>query len=198
MKTIKISLTIALIALATAAMGQRIPLKQRLFPHQNHEVTFRHADYRVEQNKLDTFIDRFRSWSGQMGYGYSVADAPRVKTRYYTSRVDVVYDLEPSVENWMTVPFEDNVAETGPAIEAWMTAPFDEGLEDELVSIESWMAVPFESALEEQTETLESWMTVPFENDLSEETLGIESWMTSPFVIEEPMEIESWMADSWN
>ena len=198
MKTIKIFFTIALIALATAAMGQRIPLKQRLFPNKDHEVVFRHADYRVEQNRLDTFIDRFRTWTGQMGYGYSLAHAPRVTATYHVNHVDVVYDLESSVENWMTVPFDCSVAETGPAIESWMGTSFESSLEEELESIENWMAVSFQTALDEQLTTLESWMTVPFENALPEESTGIESWMASPFVVEEPLEIESWMAASWN
>jgi hypothetical protein len=179
MKTIKITLSIALVALTTAAFGQRIPLKQRLFPHQNNEVNYQHADYRLQQNHLDTFMERVRNWTVQLENDYTWAEAPRVTKRYYVDHAEVIYNLVPSIENWMTLPFENETSE-------------------EIVQSESWMSIPFDNCLANEVTTIESWMAAPFETDLYEEPLGLESWMASPFVVEEPLEVESWMATSWD
>lgn len=49
------------------------------------------------------------------------------------------------VENWMTTPFQNIILEEELIVENWMTSPFGLGSELEALALESWMSTPFEA-----------------------------------------------------
>jgi len=53
---------------------------------------------------------------------------------------EIVYEQEMDMENWMSVPFENDVMESDLNLENWMSVPFEVSVEDEVLSLESWMA----------------------------------------------------------
>jgi hypothetical protein len=65
------------------------------------------------------------------------------------------------------------------------------------ISIEPWMTAPFESSVYEEEPMIESWMLSPFESDYFEPDPIIEEWMTTPFVLDDEIEIETWMTEPW-
>jgi hypothetical protein len=220
MKTIRLTISIALVALATAAVGQKSSIKERLFPNRSHEVYFVNADFKVDNDRMISFMDEVLGWTSPLDHIESY-EAPEATRTFHMDQVEVIIETEPAVESWMSNPFENEVYEEfldleswmttsfesnlydhGPALEAWMTTPFEGSLSEEAVTLENWMTTSFEYDLSEQELTLESWMSTPFESELSEEPLYVEDWMTNPFEIEntydeEPIEMESWMVSSW-
>jgi len=64
--------------------------------------------------------------------------------------------------------------------------------------LEPWMTSPFENTFLEEDMPIETWMVAPFENSYAEPELTIERWMTQAFVLDQEMELESWMKHPWN
>ena len=214
MKTKHTILGIILAVMVTAAWGQPSSWKERLFPGKHEQVKVSHADYRVGENRIDSFLDNVHGWlksGGSRGY----YEAPEVSMSFFFENAEVIYERESAVENWMTVPFEEELTEeiialenwmaaplgettleTGPALETWMTVPFEGYVVEELLAVEAWMSSPFNQTLAEEPIGLESWMAVPFEEELAEEPLTLESWMSAPFEITEGCDGGAWMANS--
>ena len=118
--------------------------------------------------------------------------APNISRTIHVRNLEVMYDEDLKVEEWMTSSFENNIEEAI-EIESWMTSSFDVLMEEGLV-VEEWMTSSFEANLEPAV-NVESWMAAPFEVP-QEESIEIESWMTTPFDIAEldaSLQIEPWM-----
>jgi len=180
-KTTKIiGLSIVLFSISASSFGQIKNFREDIINHVK-EIFFNKA----ETN--DLFIPVVYYVEAEL------VMAPSISRTIYTSSLEVVYEAEVAVENWMTASFE-TAFEESVALESWMTAPFEVAFE-EAVAVESWMTTPFESAFEESV-AVESWMTTPFESAF-EESVAVEGWMTTPFepVHEEGLIVENWMAD---
>ncbi len=143
MKTTKLFLSIALVALTATSFSQ-LPLKDRLFSKRNNEVVYYTADYKAETSKIENWMIDICDWASSK-VSRDVYQAPVVSSTYFTEQVEIIYEDELGMENWMTVPFESSVLENELVLESWMAEPFETGLEEEL-SIESWMTAPFEAA----------------------------------------------------
>lgn len=196
MKTIKLTVSIVLIAMASVAVGQKTSFKERLFPNMNHEVVFVNTDYEAESNRMEMFMDNVLNWFSPRGNN-PYFEIPKVSMTYYLDHAEVIFETEPVMENWMTVPFDNQFCEEVLELESWMTSSFTNDLEDSGPALEVWMTTPFETSLEEEMVTIENWMTQPFDNDLSEESLILEEWMLSPFETEDKIQMEDWMVSSW-
>ena len=194
MKTIKISLGIALMVVTSGIWAQEHATKDGRFSRDN-QVQILTADYRSEMSGVEEFIHRVHGWlMPEKDRGYY--EAPEVSMSFFFEHAEVVYDRGSSVEAWMTVPFETALSEEVVALESWMATPFEKDLIEEPLALESWMLDPFEDQLAEEPLALESWMLDPFEDQLTEEPLALESWMTLPFDIIRDCEKDSWMANS--
>ena len=101
------------------------------------------------------------------------------------------------LRGWASKNASWNVYEA-PVVARTIFAEQLEVIYEEELGIESWMATPFKSSLGEEELRLESWMTAPFETNFTEEEPTIESWMIVPFEEDEDIEIEDWMATTWN
>jgi hypothetical protein len=145
MKKIKTYFILALVSLGTLLSGQA-------FQAQYITTGYHHTSGRVERffNRL---ADRSKPMDGKR-YG------------------------EPEVYMSYLVDWNNIVHETAPSVEDWMTSPFDWVPQEEKLVVEPWMEAPFESGFREPKLAVESWMTRPFELDGD---IGIESWMTRPF-----------------
>jgi hypothetical protein len=201
MKTIRLTISIALVALATAAVGQKSSIKERLFPNRSHEAYYVNIDFKFDNDRMISFMDEVLGWTSPMEHidPYMV---PEATMTFRMDQVEVIIETEPVVESWMATSFASNLNDHGPALEAWMTTPFERSLNEEAIILENWMTTSFENDLAEQEIAFASWMSVPFESELSEEPLYVEDWMTTPFEVEyaydeEPIEMESWMVSSW-
>lgn len=177
MKTRNLILSIILVALATTAFGQRPTIKERLFPNQNLQVEFITAGYSMETSRLESLRNDIRIWINNKLSRKDYA-TPVVEATIFLEGADICYEEEQGVESWMVTPFKNNLGEKE-------------------LYVETWMSTPFESNLGEEELYIEAWMTAPFEDTFTEEELILESWMTVPFVVEEQMEVESWMATAW-
>ncbi|HDR68187.1 MAG TPA: hypothetical protein ENN61_03970 [Bacteroidaceae bacterium] len=87
-----------------------------------------------------------------------LAIAPSISRTIYTNSLEVVYEAELAVEDWMMASFE-TAFEESVAVESWMTAPFEVAFE-ESVAVESWMTAPFDIINEEDL-IVENWMAHP-------------------------------------
>jgi hypothetical protein len=67
-------------------------------------------------------------------------------------------------------------------LENWMTIPFDNEIEEETHGLEQWMTESFDNQLTEEPVGVENWMTESFDNRLTEEPVGLEQWMTEPLI----------------
>lgn len=155
MKTTKLIVSIALVALATASFGQRTFSLERLLPAQNLDVPGILAENQTEANRIEIWMhDLHGRASSKMLW--NVYEAPVVSRTIFVEEAEVVYDESLELETWMIVPFEKDLNEVELTLEPWMTSPFETNpLEDDLV-LESWMTTSFEAA--EDIE-LEGWMT---------------------------------------
>lgn len=195
MKTINIICSIALVAMATSVSAQQQSFKERLLPEESERIPVMTADYRSQQGRVETFIDRVQKWlmpAENRGY----YEAPEETMSFFFENAEVIYETESCVEAWMIVPFEGELSEEIVNLEGWMTLPFHHTDLESGPALEAWMTVPFKGSLTEEVMTLEAWMAEPFENDLSEEPLALESWMLDPFedqLSEEPLAVENWM-----
>jgi len=195
MKNFRLTTGIVLIALATAAAGQKSTFKERIFPSINQEVIFVNADYNSRHSGMDMLADHFLNWFSPRDQ-QTYLELPEAVMTFHFTRAEVIYETEPFVESWMSLPFENEVAEEVLEPEPWMSEAFDNELNEYGPPLEVWMSRSFEESLFEEVVLVEGWMGEPFEKELSEEPLLIEEWMLAPFEIEEELETEGWMADS--
>ena len=65
---------------------------------------------------------------------------PVVTESMFLKRVDVVYEEQFGIANWMTVPFENSLAEDEIGLEPWMTTPFESSYCEDEIELENWMA----------------------------------------------------------
>ena len=177
MKTTKIFLSIALVALTVTSFSQ-LSLKDRLFSKRNHEVVYYTADYKAESSKIENWMVDMRDWANSK-ISRSAYQAPIVSSTYIVDQVEIVYEDELGLESWMFAPFECDVCESELFLESWMTAPFESSVVENELVLESWMAEPFEIGFAEEELGIESWMTAPFE---AAEEIEIEEWMTAAFI----------------
>ncbi|MEN8226529.1 MAG: hypothetical protein ABFS38_00135 [Bacteroidota bacterium] len=166
MKTTKLILSIALVALATTSFGQLSSNKERSFNKQNHKVKYLTTDYcSKESSRIESWMHDLRSWSNNRAYRNTYI-APVVTRTIRIEQADVLYEEDLGLENWMTTPFECCVND-------------ESGFAEEELSMEIWMITPFESSNFEEELILESWMTTPF---LGTEAMEVEEWMTTVWI----------------
>ena len=164
MRTIKITLITALIAMGAILYGQA------------EQVEFRNANYVEKSSRFENLVHNYlclTERSERNGYNEQV-----VFMSYTVNPADVVYDEHYGTEPWMTTPFESSVTEADLVLEDWMSSPFESRYADANLAIEEWMISPFESTYAEAELSIEDWMTSPFE---AAEHIEIESWMTEAF-----------------
>lgn len=179
MKTTRLIVSIALVALATTAFGQRSSLKERLFKKQKSEVEYISANYDSRQEgRIEGWMHDLKSWSESRNQG-DASDAPLVCRTILCAQVEVVFDEEIVLERWMGSAFESGLAEEELFLESWMAVPFESGLSEEELCMEAWMAFPFEISAVDEELVLESWMTVPFETG---DEIRMERWMTAAWI----------------
>ena len=123
MKTIKIFLSIAGVALTTICSGQ-------LLSHNNNDVLFYTSYYNSAHSRFEHRLNEYPSRSAS-------GDQFEVPIMFRTFFVPMENDMH--VESWMTAPFETNVYEEVPEIESWMIAPFESCDYEEEIEIEAWM-----------------------------------------------------------
>ena len=129
MKTTKLIFSITLVALAAISFGQLLD--------QDDEVIFYTSNYNEDMGRMDHWIHNIP------GRAYLLAssdefDSPVVSRAYFVRDVEVSYNEEYFIEDWMTTPFETALYEQDLWIESWMVEPFDVP-GDEVIQIESWM-----------------------------------------------------------
>ncbi len=134
MKTTKLILSIALVALATAAMGQRTLLMEQSQPNQNDQVAYFTANA-SEHSNID--IWRYDTEGGtSKKVSWIVYEAPVVTRTIFVQQAEILYEEDISTEKWMTAPFESSVAEEELHLESWMTSPFKAF---QVIKVEEWM-----------------------------------------------------------
>ena len=117
MKTTKLFLSIALVALTVISFGKT-------------SVTD-NIDF---ENEL-----MMESW---MTSPFESSEADVVVETWMTISFDSNED-DLVLENWMTLPFQSDGNDL--MVENWMTSPFGLGTELEALALESWMSTPFEA-----------------------------------------------------
>ena len=143
MKATRIILGFALIALSTAASGQRTYLLERQFPNRDNHMAILSSDQRMESNPVDLWIYDNNGWARKK-ISYKVYEAPLPSMTIYFDQYEILYEEDLQTEHWMTQPFETLLAEPALTIESWMVKPFDEIVIEEELTLESWMGEPFE------------------------------------------------------
>jgi len=141
MKTTKIFLSIALVALTATSFSQ-LSFKDRLFSKRNHEVVCYTADYKTESSKIENWMVDMSDWANSK-ISRSAYQAPVVFSTYIVDQVEIVYEDELGLESWMTAPFESSVVENELVLESWMAEPFEIGFAEEEIEIEEWMTAVF-------------------------------------------------------
>ena len=135
-KTKTLILSIALVALATTSFAQLSSIKDRLFNKQSEKVVYITADYKTnETSRIESWMHDLRSWSTNRNSRDAYV-APVVAQTFIIENADVVYEEDLGMENWMTTPFDSNVAEEEISLESWMTAPF---AVKQVIKVEEWM-----------------------------------------------------------
>jgi hypothetical protein len=155
MKTTKIILSSALIALAVAVL-----------PEATGQIDIYSAAFSSAAN-LTGFACEARSGSG---------------ASYYES-AETIFEDEAGIENWMATPFENAAVEEYLRLEQWMAAPFEDAGAEEGLLLQEWMSVPFETTVAEDEIALETWMCAPFETTVAEDEIALEAWMCTPFEV---------------
>jgi len=75
-------------------------------------------------------LDRFKHNSNKE------TDLPVISQSYYYGYAVVSYKNEPTMENWMSAPFDELLFERDLPVEAWMYKPFET---EEALEVEAWM-----------------------------------------------------------
>lgn len=199
MKTKYIIFSIVLVALTTTSFAQLSSIKERLVNRKHHHVEIRHADYSTGNGSVERWMHGIQDWANER-FTRDIYEGPVITRTICSDQVEIIYDQELNLENWMETPFESIFTEEALLMENWMAAPFENSLAEQTLSLEGWMAAPFDKGLPEEILTLESWMSVPFENNLVDEVMTLEEWMKAPFesgLAEELLQLESWMTSAW-
>lgn len=131
MKILQISLSIAILALATCTYGQQYTMMDGTHPEQSSYML---AAY---QEAAPRYL---------MQQAYSPAT---VTASSHSKSVDLIYEMEMGVElesielePWMIAPFNlDEEPEL--ALETWMCTPFEMAANPEELAVEEWMSTPF-------------------------------------------------------
>ena len=144
MKTTRIIISIAIIALASTTSAQWNQLKDRLLNDRYDQTAIAYTEIR------DDVMIRERTVYG-----------PANSHASHASSVDMIYEKELDMESWMTEAFDTGLEEEL-QLENWMTESFLPA--EESLELESWMTRPFDQALGEEELQLESWMSTPFSN----------------------------------
>jgi hypothetical protein len=181
MKQLKLTITIGLVALATAALAQKTTFKERIFPGTTQEVVYVNTDYGSGKSGMEMLANHVRNWFSPRGYQIYY-DMPEAAMTFYFKHAEVICEVEPFVESWMHLPFEYKVSEEMVELEPWMSEAFGNELNEYGPALEVWMTRPFDRLLSEEVIPVETWMAEPFENDLSEETMIIEDWMAGSWI----------------
>lgn len=137
MKTIKITLITAMMALGAIIFGQV------------QKVQYISADYSEKSSRFENLVRNVLSRT------------EKPEREAYREPVVEQYDAEA----WMALPFECSVAESDLVLEDWMSSPFESRYADVDLAIESWMTRPFESTFADAELIIEDWMTRPFGAD---------------------------------
>ena len=134
MKTTKIIFSIALVALATVAMGQRTLHLERINPDQDAQIAYLTA-HSTNQNEVDI-------WSHE-AYGkpdkkvsWRVFEAPAESKTLFVKQAEIFYEEDIRTEMWMTAPFENSTEQEEQNLEGWMTKPFKIA---QAIRVEEWM-----------------------------------------------------------
>ncbi|MEN8226528.1 MAG: hypothetical protein ABFS38_00130 [Bacteroidota bacterium] len=135
MKTTKLVLSITLVALATAAIGQRTFVLERLFPDRDHQEVILTSENQTECSRVEFWIHNLQGKSSKK-VTWDVYETPTVTQTFFVEQVEVIYEEEVGLESWMSSPFESSFAEEDIILESWMTIPFNE---PEVMEIEEWM-----------------------------------------------------------
>jgi hypothetical protein len=162
MKTTKIILSSALIALAIAVL-----------PEATGQIDVYAAAYSPAAYSPAAPLNGF-TYEAFSGSGIS-----------HDERAEAIMEDGVEIEEWMAIPFEDAAVEEELFLEEWMTVPFENSVSEERLLLEGWMCTPFEKSVSEERLLLEAWMCTPFENSVAEERLLLEGWMCTPFELKE-------------
>jgi len=119
MKTTKLFLSIALVALTVISFGKTNLTDNADF--ENEMVMESWMTSPFESSEADLVVE---TWMTQP---------------FQSDENDLI------VENWMTTPFQNICLEEELIVENWMTSSFGLGTELEALALESWMSAPFEA-----------------------------------------------------
>jgi len=145
MKKTRIIVSIILVGLATTSFAQLSNLKDKL----SHNKTNIHPI--VYTSETAGFRDWTSDLKGRLGQGHvKISESPSVTKTFSFSQVEVIYENESGLEDWMSVPFEFTRDEEDLSLEPWMTKPFHSIAEIDELKLESWMATPFECGASEE------------------------------------------------
>lgn len=119
MKTTKILISSALLALATTTFGQLGAIKERLRAEKAEPVQYHQVGFTIHSNHGQKFTG-LESW---MAVPFEIE----------------VDEEELYVESWMTEPFETEVAEEELSLESWMFTPFYYDMADDELQQKDWI-----------------------------------------------------------
>jgi hypothetical protein len=145
MKNARIIISIALVALATTSFAQPSNLKDKLFHNKTdiHPVVYTSETAGLRDWKSDL--------QDRLDHGHlRISGSPSVDRTFFFSQVEVIYENESGLEDWMSKPFESTTYQEDLSIEPWMAKPFYSLTERDDLKLESWMAVPFECGTPEE------------------------------------------------
>ena len=128
-----VTLSIMLIAISSVSFSQIRNIKDFLV--NNVKEKFFQAD-EINSNFKTVSYSEAAEWN----------ESPAISRTILVNSVDISYEENIEVEEWMRNTFENNV-ENSVEIESWMTAPFDALIEDD-IKVENWMNDPFTLCLE--------------------------------------------------
>lgn len=146
MKTRKIILSIAGLALSTLCFGQALS-------QNSSDILLYSARYNASGDRYEHRVHSFteRTTSSDQ------TDAPVLSRTYY---LPVESDM--LLEPWMTSPFENSVSEAELEVESWMMKPFENSVANSKLFIEEENYSNSEDRLLEENPVLENWMIAPF------------------------------------
>jgi hypothetical protein len=176
MKTTKILISSALLALATTTFGQLGAIKERLRAEKAEQVQYHQVGFTIHSNHgqkfpgLESLLNRVDA---------DIYDSPVVEQTIFASQAEVTYTYEIGLESWMSTPFEADFAGEGLFLESWMAVPFEIEVDEEELYMESWMTEPFDTEVAEEELSLESWMFTPFYYDMADDELQQKDWITA-------------------
>jgi len=134
MKTTKIIFSIALVAMATVAIGQRTLHLKRINPDQDAQIAYL-SEHSTNQNEVDIWShdaygreDKKVSWRD--------FEAPADSKTIFVKQAEIFYEEDIRTETWMTTPFENSVEQEEQILDGWMTKPFKIA---QAIRVEEWM-----------------------------------------------------------